>query len=370
MLTFDTQGNLTTPVAREFLNHDYTTGGTNLFTNGDFEKGDTTNFSGSLTIDTDDPQSGTYYAKQTFYGSWQSSQYVPVDVNKEYQLSVWMKSIARGSDDSVSRSYLGFACYDEDFNFIDLRDNGDIGNTTLSRELNVGDEYAYFTDSAGWYTGTFEEVAANRGYFRHIIFFPPTHPKYGQPWRYSQLSDVCYEEMIQMPEGDWRVKLANYTGGSMLVSSPRTMPNYGYPLPAGTPVSRGIAGGTYNYALGAPYASESGWYNHKTSSFTGESRNSGTPFRYGTKYIRFLILGNYWSSSSSINPKPIFGLDNIAFTCTSDIQSNTYEPAMQIGEDGSLYVQNIIEHGQQPSDGVLAYIDNATLHITNSIIEE
>jgi len=369
MLTFDTQGNLRTPDLKETLHHDETTGGVNLFSNGGFEDGTARNFHGSLIIDTDDPQSGTYYAKQAFYGSWQSSEYVPVDVAKEYVLSVWMKSVARGSDDSVSRSYLGFACYDDKFNFIDLRDNGDIGNTTLSRELRPGDEYAYFTDSAGWYTGTFDEVAANRGYFRHIIFFPPDHPDYGEPWRYSQLSGICYEEMIQMPEGDWRVKLANYTGSSTLVSSPRTMTDYGYPLPAGTPVSRGVAGGTYNYALGAPYASESGWTNHKTGAFTGESRNSGTPFRYGTKYVRFLILGNYWSSSGSINPKPVFALDNISFTCVSDVQTNLTESSVSLsGQD--VLVQDIVELGAAPANGVLGYIENATLHIANEIIEE
>lgn len=369
MLTFDTQGNLRTPDLKETLHHDETTGGVNLFSNGGFEDGTTRNFHGSLIIDTDDPQSGTYYAKQAFYGSWQSSEYVPVDVSHEYVLSVWMKSVARGSDNSVSRSYLGFACYDDKFNFIDLRDNGDIGNTTLSRELRPGDEYAYFTDSAGWYTGTFDEVAANRGYFRHIIFFPPDHPDYGEPWRYSQLSGVCYEEMIQMPEGDWRVKLANYTGSSTLVSSPRTMPDYGYPLPAGTPVSRGVAGGTYNYALGAPYASESGWTNHKTGAFTGESRNSGTPFRYGTKYVRFLILGNYWSSSGSINPKPVFALDNIAFTRVSGVQTHLTESSISL-DSTDLLVQDLIELGEAPVNGVLGYIENATLHIANEIIEE
>lgn len=369
MLTLDTDGNLITSEVKETLHHDETTGGVNLFSNGGFEDGTSRNFHGSLIIDTDAPQSGTYYAKQAFYGSWQSNEMVPVDTSKEYVLSVWMKSIARGSDDSRSRSYLGFASYDQFGNFIDLRDCGDIGNTTLSRALTPGDEYAYFESNSGWYSGTFEEVAANRGYFRHIIFFPATHPYYGEPWKYSQLSDVCYEEMIEMPEGDWRVKLANYTGGSMGVSSPRTMPDYGYALPAGTPVSRGVAGGTYNYALGAPYASESGWSNHKTNAFSGENRNSGTPFRYGTAQVKFLILGNYWSSSSSINPKPIFALDNITLTCVSDSQTNLTESSISL--DGTnVEVQELIELGGDPIDNVLGYIDNATLYIANEIIEE
>lgn len=68
--------------------------------------------------------------------------------------------------------------------------------------------------------------------------------------------------------------------------------NYGYSLPAGTPVSRGVAGGSYNYALGAPTYPTS-WTRYATGVFTGENRNSSTPFRYRTKYIKFLILRNY-----------------------------------------------------------------------------
>ena len=70
------------------------------------------------------------------------------------------------------------------------------------------------------------------------------------------------------------------------------MPSIGYSTPAGTPVSNGQAGGTYNYALGSPIYPEE-WTRYATAPFTGEDRTSSVPFRYSTKYIKFLILRNH-----------------------------------------------------------------------------
>ena len=46
-----------------------------------------------------------------------------------------------------------------------------------------------------------------------------------------------YNALTQTGTGDWQMVLEN-----------GTLPDYGYSLPAGTPVSRGVAGGSYNYA--------------------------------------------------------------------------------------------------------------------------
>jgi hypothetical protein len=147
------------------------------------------------------------------------------------------------------------------------------------------------------------------------------------------------------------------------------MPDVGYPLPAGTPVSRGAAGGSYNYALGTgPYPEE--WTQFKTTiPANTEVRNSDRRFRPGTKYIRFLILGNYYARSGSITTKPVFGLDNIALTCVSTNQANTFSSFIEL-EDQLTHVQDIVELGEAPVDNVLGYIDDATLYIANEIIEE
>ena len=49
--------------------------------------------------------------------------------------------------------------------------------------------------------------------------------------------------------------------------------------------------------------------------FTGESRNSSTPFRYATKYIKFLILMNY---NQRTGPNDcVWGISDIFFGRTS-----------------------------------------------------
>tara|TARA_B110000908_G_C10188826_1_gene419420 strand:- start:924 stop:1301 length:378 start_codon:yes stop_codon:yes gene_type:complete len=109
-----------------------------------------------------------------------------------------------------------------------------------------------------------------------------------------------YSSLVQTGTGDWEMVLEN-----------GTLPDYGYALPSGTPVSRGAAGGSYNYALGAPtYPTE--WTRYSTPVFTGSNRNSGHPFRNATKYVRFLILRNYNRRSESTQDH-VWGLSKIFF---------------------------------------------------------
>ena len=370
MMNFDTEGNLRTPNLDSNLHGDATLGRTNLYTNGDFEQGTDFNFWSGLSISEDGPQSGRYYAVQDVYAGWQSSQMVPVDTTNEYQISFWGKTISLGTNDSLSRGYVGFACYDKNQSFIDLRNCGGLGNTVLSRELRPGDEYAYFESNSGWYSGRFEETTSARGYQRQIIFFPPDHPDYSEPWYYSRLNNIAYQEMLQTPEGDWKVRLSSYTGSATGVDAPTTMPDYGYLLPAGTPVSRGHAGGTYNYAFGTPTLPLNTWANHiRTIPANVEVRNSDTRFRQGTKFIRFLILGNYYQRSSTYTVKPTFGLDNIALVNVTQAQTNTYKTPLELSEEG-VHVQDFVELGAAPVENVASYIDNGTLYVANEIIEE
>ena len=100
-----------------------------------------------------------------------------------------------------------------------------------------------------------------------------------------------------------------------------TMPDMGLgTLPAGTPVSNGKAGGTYSYAFSNPNYPET-WTQKVTSVFTGESRNSSTPFRYATKYIKFMILKNY---NQRTGPNDcVWGISNIFLGRVLD--NKTYE---------------------------------------------
>lgn len=270
-----------------------------MYRNGCGELGDDTNFTYANWF-TGDAYSGDgcFIIDFDSTGGWQSSDFIPVDTSKYYYHSVTAKTHARsGTTNKLSGGHLGFACYDKNKNFIDLRNCGGVGNTTLSRQANPGDQVIYITSSSSWYTGA--DVTNNTYYFRQILFYPATHPDYGTPWEYTRFNGMRYSSLVQTPQGDWAMTLEN-----------GTMPDYGYPMPAGTPIARGVAGGTYNYCHGNPNYPEE-WTTYTTPPFTGENRNSSRPFRYGTKYVRFLMLTNYNIRSDSGRPRPRPLLDNI-----------------------------------------------------------
>jgi hypothetical protein len=264
----------------------------NLFNNGHAQLGNNSGFTAfSFTNDESLTTGGSFLLTTNNYGGTTiGSQRIEVDTSKFYQFAVNIRTTQRSYNNRLGSGHLGFSCYDSQDRFIDLRNCGGVGNTVLSRNLNAGDEYLYIetvSTSGGWETGT---LSSGNIIFRGIILYPSTHPEYNQPYKYSRIGlgdfNIGYNEIVQMPEGDWRLKISNLSNVSM------TMPNIGYATPAGTPISRGVAGGTFNYALGAPDYPES-WTTYMTPIFTGENRNSGIPFRFGTKYIRFLNLINY-----------------------------------------------------------------------------
>ena len=160
---------------------------------------------------------------------------IEVDTSKSYRQVLYAKTFSPGSSGNNPGGHIGFACYDKNDDFVDLRNCGDIGNTTLSRAASPGDTSIYLTSADGWYQGS--DVTSNAYYFRQILFFPASHPDYGVAHKYTRFNGMRYNALTQTGTGDWQMVLEN-----------GTLPDYGYSLPAGTPVSRGVAGGSYNYA--------------------------------------------------------------------------------------------------------------------------
>jgi len=285
-----------------------------LFTNGDFRDGTVGQFN-----------FGTFSKAQSFDGlgcvtvtggggsTYLGSQFLEVDTSKTYQMITYAKTITRGStNNDLAGGHIGFACYDKNKTFVDLRNCGGLGNTTLSRAASPGDSIIYLTSNSGWYTGA--DVTNQRAYFRLLLFYPSTHPDYSTAHQYTRLNNRAYYRMEQTAQGDYAVYIDGNTGSQTNYgsSAASTLPDYGYSLPAGTPVSRGAAGGTFNYALGAPNYPEGTWTRYATAPFTGENRNSGTPLRYATKYIKFMILRNYNNRTDSPQDHE-WALDRIFF---------------------------------------------------------
>jgi len=278
-----------------------------LFSNSDFEKGTNENFTfGELY--SGDSYRGRYSLKVTGNGTTlQSTEFIPVDTTKTYKWSVWIKTISTNVNGKLGSGHIGFVCYDKNKVFIDLRNNGGRGDTYLSRDLNAGDAYCYFSSSTDWYTGA--DVTNNLYYFRHVLFFPPSHPDYSTAHYWTRIGygsyNIYYKSMTQTAQGDWEVKFADAAGNDA------TFPDIGYSTPTGTPVSRGVAGGTYNYIFYPIPGYPETWTRYQRT-FTGESLNSGTPFRFATKYIKWMNLRNYAYSNEGA-PYAEYLLDDILF---------------------------------------------------------
>ena len=119
------------------------TGYANLMVNGNAEFGSTYNIS-SVGVSRTGSYEGSYCFYDNGYVGYLGSVYIPVNTGDNYLLSAYFKSM--GSPQSAG--YAGLACFDEDLNFIDLRNCGGIGNTTLANPVNNGDTTITLTDAS------------------------------------------------------------------------------------------------------------------------------------------------------------------------------------------------------------------------------
>jgi len=300
------------------------TGLANLMVNGDAEFGSTYNINaGGIS------RTGSYEGSYCFYDIGNAghigSVLIPVNTSETYLLSAYFKSV--GSLQSVG--YAGLACFDEDLNLIDLRTQGGYGNTTLAAPVNNGDTTITLTDASGFTsTGDLE-------YFKHILFYPSSSVKYYTPWSYTTFGF-----------GNPTIRFGTRTGNTLYLSTDGINNNmtwsYGS-LPAGTPVSNGRAGGTYNYYLSCGGAFPTTW-TKLSAILTGESLGSGcgnNTFRFGTKYVAWMTLPNYAQATTAI-----LYYDNIVFAnMTNRSQTYAFNKQMSRAKLGTAFAQNFNELG-------------------------
>lgn len=269
--------------------------GRGLYRNGQAEYGTDVGFS-TYNYYTQDSLSGSscfVVDFNSYGGTMYGDDYIPVDTSKWYQHGASFKTIQRSYNNRLGTGYVGFACYDKDKLFIDLRNCGGIGNTYLSRDASPGDTVIYIQSNSEWHNGT---TATSR----FVNFFPASHPEWNVPFKYTRFTNYAYTSggIALTAQGDYSVQLTS------------ALPNIGYPLPAGTPVSNAQAGGNFNYANGLLEFPET-WTTYVTPPFTGESRNSFYPFRFATKFIRFINLINYNYRTETSGNSARYLIDNI-----------------------------------------------------------
>ena len=262
--------------------------GENLVLNGDLSFGDNTNFSGFTYV----AEEGTNgYLTKTVSGKTinQIDQFIPVDPNKYYEIGFTAKS-----NNPDLTYYIGFVPYNENMERILSNYVMYINNTltTLSRDLNNGDEYVYLTDMTNWKINSTE----NQGYYKGFIF-----------WNYKDSTGYEYPELTYS-KNTWKNLYENeniyIVNNKIKLNEPW---NHGY-IPSGTKLSQSSEGASFFYSL---RANEKLTENYETYSaviqgMRTSSNRIATRFDPGTKYIKFTIQLNYNGTPNTIYFKDVY----------------------------------------------------------------
>lgn len=178
--------------------------------------------------------------------------------------------------DVVSQTYFMIVCYDKNMRRIAIQDvNIQSGTTTtVTQQVNPGDQWVYVDNVAGWTTGS------TRPSTYHNMVYWLDDPSPYDVYKYARRRE-------------------NYT--STDVNNNRVYFENGWPgptLPAGTPVANSFSGGTFSYigASGRNLNPTEGWVGLEGQ--TGNSDSVGG-LRYGTKFIKVGWLLNRYTSEHS-----------------------------------------------------------------------
>ena len=277
---------------------------TGLFENGACQKGDSTNFGGYSTR----TESGDYLSNgRSLYMSNVNArgsgtlgdQFIPVDTSKVYQLAYSVKTITQSYNNRNGSGHLGYATYDENKNFIELRNCKGIGDTQLTRAASPGDTTIYVASASGWSTST-------TNHQRCLMLFGGDYP-YSEGYTRYWVPNNAYatNALTDLGGGEWSITL----NSGLPTWSAALDGNGDYPI--GTYLSNGRAGGSYNYAMGAPVYPQT-WTTY-SAVCTGEGRSSEAQFRYGTKFIKFLNLRNYNYRTENAGNAALYVMDNLFF---------------------------------------------------------
>jgi len=230
------------------------------------------------------PQEGSYH-----FGVRGGLNYVGnLSVEVNWYHKYFMEAYAESAGSTQSVEYMGFACYDQDGDFIALHECGGLSHTTLSQDLENGDSYYEVTDASVFVDGG----AAGT---RYVLLYPPNHAKRYRPYFLGVRLSHSFYSTRDTGNNRLRISSDGDTGGGG-----DTTWAGGF-VPAGTPISRGVHGGSYNYCLigGSTIATSWTQYDQVVNGQNYPSRGSSCLFRQGTKWIKPLTLNNYGQDANS-----------------------------------------------------------------------
>ncbi len=237
----------------------------NMLLNGAMES--LTGWTNFTSVETTDKYEGTSSLKVTNNMENWSSNYIKIDPTKRYRLSGCFKSVGAGG---LSIMYFGYEPWDNKYrqitwgmsNFYESR------KTTLAQSLNPGDSTVYLTSVANFTTSS-----------AYLGLYP-----------FEDYPDYTYTRYM------YSYNAINVGNNSLTLNSVYPGPA----LPAGTKVAQIWNGyGTYMYSVLSYATIPSTW-----SCYSAEIYGQPVPmvrsgqFRYGTKYIKIILLSNYTQNNT------------------------------------------------------------------------
>lgn len=260
--------------------------GGNMVTNGTGFLLDDTNFS-DATFDAYHAKSGSgAFVFTTYNSSLFTDEYLAVNTEQTYKMQ-W--SLKQTNSTVGAKAYGGVACYDIDRQLIQAYQVMFQPNThtTLAQDLKPGDTTVYLSSAANW-----NNSAGGNQQYRNIIVWG-----YANSFGYVYPNYTYSRRVVLNAYADGGI---NYGNNTVTLSSP--WPSTWGTISAGTAISNGNSGGTYQYIAGADVTATTSW-----QTFTGEIGLvdlSGTVatnrFRPGTAFVKLLWLLNRDVSGSAM----------------------------------------------------------------------
>ena len=250
--------------------------GEQLVVNGNGFMGNNTNFS-RLTFDGSQTNNspGSFRNELNNGGNIMPDEFIPIDVKNRYKWSMDFKCL-----NSVGPMYSFIACYDVDKNeIISSNVNYLAGTKTkLTRDLVAGDTHMYVEDVSAWST--------ERAYYTVAYI-----------WNYANSFGYIYPA-----ETYTRNKVPLVASGAYLSSSAIDAENNtltlekaytGVTIPAGTELSQGFNGHSYDYGPLSGTIVPTEWKTYEKIFGSGD-------LKAGTAYIKMGFLWNYGSKADVI----------------------------------------------------------------------
>ncbi len=232
----------------------------NLLFNGQDQKPDSSQWGNNNLIFSTDDLPESIYCKFKHKGNNATKYRVPFNIDKIYELSVWLKGV---NSSDTSSTYPSIWPVDIDDNIINAdhvcEDSMKKTYTTLTQDLHSGDTIVYADDLSNWTTVKYD--------YNTRIGFYDYHSNNGQ--LYDNYTRHCVDFCAY---GDNKTDYINKTNNTITLKTAYNGPT----VLAGTKIAQHRYGNTYIYPFGSLKASENiNWTNYsvKFGVIFGSSNN-------------------------------------------------------------------------------------------------